>query len=126
MASSTSLISDFAAAPISPSRKIMDFLATSAAVLAVVLVLAPLAGIFGYFIGLSAQYPRSTIKLVTIGWLFAAVLHSLWNVSFYFGDLGFPVFLMKNGPPLLALAACFIKAKRFDGRENNDQRMSQR
>jgi RsiW-degrading membrane proteinase PrsW (M82 family) len=84
------------------------------------------AGIFGYFIGLSAQYPRSAIKLVTIGWLLATVLHSLWNVSFYFGDLGFPVFLMKNGPPLLALAVCFIKAKRFDGRENNYQRMYQR
>ena len=50
MASSTSLISDFAAAPISLSRKIMDNLATSAAVLAVILVLAPLAGIFGYLV----------------------------------------------------------------------------
>jgi len=50
MASSTSLTSDFAAAPISLPRKIMDSLATSAAVLAVVLVLAPLAGIFGYLV----------------------------------------------------------------------------
>jgi len=50
MASSTSLISDFAAAPISLSRKIMDFAATSAAVLAVVLVLAPLAAVFAYVV----------------------------------------------------------------------------
>lgn len=50
MASSTSFASDFAAAPISLSRRFMDRLVTAAAVLAVVLVLAPLAGIFGYLV----------------------------------------------------------------------------
>src|SRR5215475_8262012 len=50
MASSTALHGDFAAAPISLSRRILDRLATAAAVLAVVLVLAPLVGIFGYLV----------------------------------------------------------------------------
>ena len=50
MAASTPLPGDFAAAPISMPRRIMDSLATGAAVLAVVLVLAPLAGIFGYLV----------------------------------------------------------------------------
>src|SRR5215467_6299345 len=50
MASSTALHGDFAAAPISLPRRIMDSMATGAAVLAVILVLAPLAGIFAYLI----------------------------------------------------------------------------
>src|ERR1700742_2632192 len=50
MAASTPFTSDFAAAPISLSRRIMDSMATGASVLAVVLVLAPLAGIFGYLV----------------------------------------------------------------------------
>src|SRR5882724_6967309 len=50
MASSTSFTSDFAAAPISLPRRIMDNLATSAAVAAVALVLLPLACIFGYLV----------------------------------------------------------------------------
>jgi phosphate transport system permease protein len=50
MASSTALINDFAAAPISLRRRLMDWSATGAAVAAVVLVLAPLGAIFGYLI----------------------------------------------------------------------------
>src|SRR5437868_11538987 len=50
MASSTALTSDFAAAPISWPRRIMDSLATGAAVMAVLLVLLPLAAIFAYLI----------------------------------------------------------------------------
>src|ERR1043165_7756908 len=51
MASSTALHQqDFAAAPISLRRRFMDNLATGAAIAAVVLVLAPLAAIFGYLL----------------------------------------------------------------------------
>jgi phosphate transport system permease protein len=50
MASSTALTNDFAAAPISLRRRLMDWTATGAAVAAVVLVLAPLGAIFGYLI----------------------------------------------------------------------------
>jgi phosphate transport system permease protein len=50
MASSTALINDFAAAPISLRRRLMDWSATGAAIAAVVLVLAPLGAIFGYLI----------------------------------------------------------------------------
>jgi phosphate transport system permease protein len=50
MASSTAFSNDFASAPISLQRRIMDSLATGAAILAVILVLAPLAGIFGYLV----------------------------------------------------------------------------
>jgi phosphate transport system permease protein len=50
MASSTALINDFAAAPISLRRRLMDWSATGAAVAAIVLVLAPLGAIFGYLI----------------------------------------------------------------------------
>lgn len=51
MASSTVLHQhDFAAAPISLRRRLMDNLATGAAIAAVVLVLAPLAAIFGYLL----------------------------------------------------------------------------
>lgn len=51
MASSTALHQqDFAAAPISLRRRCMDNLATGAAIAAVVLVLAPLAAIFGYLL----------------------------------------------------------------------------
>src|ERR1051325_9607380 len=51
MASSTALHQhDFAAAPISLRRRFMDNMATGAAIAAVVLVLAPLAAIFGYLL----------------------------------------------------------------------------
>jgi len=50
MASSTALTNDFAAAPISLRRRLMDWTATGAAVAAVVLVLAPLGAIFGYLV----------------------------------------------------------------------------
>ena len=50
MASSPALTSDFAAAPISLPRRIMDSLATGAAVAAVLLVLLPLGAIFAYLI----------------------------------------------------------------------------
>jgi phosphate transport system permease protein len=51
MASSTALHNqDFAAAPISLRRRLMDNMATGAAAAAVILVLAPLAAIFGYLL----------------------------------------------------------------------------
>jgi len=50
MASSTALTNDFAAAPISLRRRLMDWTATGAAVAAVVVVLAPLGAIFGYLV----------------------------------------------------------------------------
>ena len=50
MASSTALTNDFAAAPISLRRRLMDWTATGAAVAAIVLVLAPLGAIFGYLV----------------------------------------------------------------------------
>jgi phosphate transport system permease protein len=51
MASSTALHNhDFAAAPISLRRRLMDNMATAAAAGAVILVLAPLAAIFGYLL----------------------------------------------------------------------------
>jgi phosphate transport system permease protein len=50
MASSTALTNDFAAAPISLRRRIMDYVATGAAGAAVLLVLLPLGAIFAYLI----------------------------------------------------------------------------
>ena len=50
MASPSSPVADFAAAPISLRRRISDYFATGAAVGAVVLVLAPLLAIFGYLL----------------------------------------------------------------------------
>ena len=50
MASPSIPVKDFAAAPISLRRRATDYLATGAAVGAVVLVLAPLAAIFGYLV----------------------------------------------------------------------------
>jgi phosphate transport system permease protein len=50
MANGAAVTSDFAAAPISLPRRLMDQLATAAAVIAVVLVLLPLAGIFAYLV----------------------------------------------------------------------------
>ena len=48
--STTSLVSDFAAAPISFGRKLKNGLATGAAIAAVLLVLLPLGAIFAYLI----------------------------------------------------------------------------
>jgi phosphate transport system permease protein len=50
MASSTALINDFAAAPISLRRRIMDYVATGVAGAAVLLVLLPLGAIFAYLL----------------------------------------------------------------------------
>jgi len=46
----SNLANDFAQAPISANRRAMDFLATSAAIGAVVLVLTPLCAVFGYLV----------------------------------------------------------------------------
>jgi phosphate transport system permease protein len=50
MASPAASITDFAAAPISLRRKASDLFATGAAIAAVILVLSPLAAIFGYLV----------------------------------------------------------------------------
>jgi phosphate transport system permease protein len=50
MPSSTALVNDFAAAPISLRRRAMNFLATGAAAGAVLLVLLPLGAIFAYLL----------------------------------------------------------------------------
>jgi phosphate transport system permease protein len=50
MAENTAVTSDFAARPISLSRKVTNVLATCAAGTAVFLVLAPLAAVFGYLV----------------------------------------------------------------------------
>ena len=50
MSKPSSLANDFTTVPISASRRAMDFLATSAALGAVVLVLTPLCAVFGYLV----------------------------------------------------------------------------
>jgi RsiW-degrading membrane proteinase PrsW (M82 family) len=69
------------------------------------------AGISGFFIGLSARYPRSMLILLLTGWLSSAALHTLWNLSPYLGDVGRWI---KNGLSLLVFVVCFFRAKRLD------------
>ena len=68
------------------------------------------AGISGYFIGLAARYPRSMIKLLLIGWLTAAVLHTLWDAL-----PSSPIFYSLNGAAtLLIFVGCLLKAKQLE------------
>jgi RsiW-degrading membrane proteinase PrsW (M82 family) len=73
------------------------------------------AGISGFFIGLSARYPRSMIALLAVAWLLPALLHTLWNLSPYL-DLGAAGSWIKNGVSFLVFAACLVGAKRMDAR----------
>lgn len=45
------------------------------------------SGYFGYFIGLSVIKPNQRWKIISIGYVTAAILHSLWNVSGQVNDL---------------------------------------
>jgi RsiW-degrading membrane proteinase PrsW (M82 family) len=67
------------------------------------------AGTAGYFIGLSARYPKSMIKLLAIGWLLPAILHAFWNASPYLGEIGR---WARAGFSLLAFFTCFVMATR--------------
>ena len=39
------------------------------------------SGYFGYFIGLTALKPRNGVLILTVGYLTASILHSLWNAA---------------------------------------------
>ncbi|HEY5126620.1 MAG TPA: PrsW family glutamic-type intramembrane protease, partial [Bradyrhizobium sp.] len=70
------------------------------------------AGIFGYFIGLVARYPGSMIKLLTIGWLVAAVLHTLWDAAAVSNSV---TGLWVDGAiTLFVFVGCFLKAKQLE------------
>ena len=71
------------------------------------------AGIFGYFIGLAARYPRRWIQLVAIGYATAAVLHGLWDSI---GTLPFPAFweIVVSVATVLIFVGCLLKAKQLE------------
>jgi RsiW-degrading membrane proteinase PrsW (M82 family) len=73
------------------------------------------AGISGFFIGLSARYPRSMLALLAVAWFLPALLHTLWNLSPYL-DLGAAGSWLKNGVSFSIFAACLVWAKRMDAR----------
>ncbi len=71
------------------------------------------AGIFGYFIGLAAKYPRRWIQLVAIGYATAAVLHGLWDSI---GTLPFPIFwqVVLSVATVVIFVGCLLKAKQLE------------
>jgi RsiW-degrading membrane proteinase PrsW (M82 family) len=68
------------------------------------------SGIFGYFIGLAALYPKSARRMILIGWGVSAALHGFWDSDF-FTPLG-----MIIGAPLSAtlFAFCLVKARQIE------------
>lgn len=70
------------------------------------------AGISGYFIGLAARYPRSMIKLLMIGWLTAAVLHTMWDALP--PTFGAPAEWMDGVVTLFIFVGCLLKAKQLE------------
>ncbi len=69
------------------------------------------AAVTGYFIGLSALYPRSMWKLLPIGWLTAACLHAFWNSGEYL--LGASYIWVSGAMSLMIFVSCFLKAKQL-------------
>lgn len=67
------------------------------------------AGVFGYFIGLSAIRPAGRIKTILIGLATAACLHALWNSAAKSLFMYFLVSLLA----FVTLAACIIKGRRL-------------
>ena len=69
------------------------------------------AAISGYFIGMAARYPRSTIKLLAIGWLVPSVLHGFWNSASALGESGKWI---SSALTLFLFVGCFLKAKQLE------------
>ena len=71
------------------------------------------AAIFGYFIGLSARYPKRAMTLLPLGYLLAAVLHGFWDSI---DTLPFPPFwsTLTSVVTVLIFVACLLKAKQLE------------
>ena len=70
------------------------------------------AGISGYFIGLAARYPRSMIKLLAIGWLTAAILHTFWDALPV--AMGTFAYWIDGVLTLFIFVGCLLKAKQLE------------
>ena len=77
------------------------------------------AGIFGYFIGLTARYPKRWQTILPTGYLMAAVLHGLWDSvgrlpasQLWFGAV--------TVVTILLLVSCLLKARQIEQKKNVD------
>jgi RsiW-degrading membrane proteinase PrsW (M82 family) len=66
------------------------------------------SGYFGYFIGLSVLKPRKRWRILLTGYLTAALLHALWNVTGYYSALLLAVVGVLS---YAFLAAAILKAR---------------
>ena len=68
------------------------------------------SGLFGYFIGMAVMRPRSAVKLLTVGYLTAATLHTVWDASDGF-NLPLEMAVGLTGYCLMAIA--ILKARKI-------------
>ena len=71
------------------------------------------AGIFGYFIGLSARYPKRAYTLLPLGYLVAATLHAFWDSA---GTLPMPNvwYALDSVVTVFLFVGCLLKAKQLE------------
>lgn len=68
------------------------------------------SGYLGYFIGLSVLKPKQSAAILTIGYVSAAALHTLWNAM---GPLSPVLLALVGGLSYAFLAAAILKARRL-------------
>lgn len=69
------------------------------------------SGIFGYFIGLSVIRPKQFWKLLLIGYLSAALIHTLWNSV---GTIAFFLQYVIAGVAAVGLVGAILKARQME------------
>lgn len=69
------------------------------------------SGIFGYFIGLSVIRPKQAWKLLLIGYLSAALIHTLWNSV---GVIAFFLQYVIAGVAAVGLVGAILKARQLE------------
>jgi len=69
------------------------------------------SGIFGYFIGLAVIRPKQAWKLLLIGYLSAALIHTLWNSV---GSIAFFLQYVIAGVAAVGLVGAILKARQLE------------
>jgi len=69
------------------------------------------SGIFGYFIGLAVIRPKQKWKLLAIGYLSSALIHTLWNSV---GTISFALQYVIAGVAAVGLVGAILKARQLE------------
>lgn len=69
------------------------------------------SGIFGYFIGLAVIRPKQKLMLLLIGYLSAALIHTLWNSV---GTISFALQYVIAGVAAIMLVGAILKARQLE------------